>query len=64
MHHAGHFHALGEACSCYLARMGRIIVTASMENGVDSSFRIESDAVVDLAGHRLAKLGRVDLKAA
>ena len=27
--------------------MGRIIVAASMENGVDSSFRIESDALVD-----------------
>ena len=27
--------------------MGRIIVAASIENGVDSSFRIESDALVD-----------------
>ena len=36
-----------EARSCYRVRMGRIIVAASMENGVDSSFRIESDALVD-----------------
>ena len=44
--------------------MGRIIVAASMENGGGLSFRIESDALVDLAGRCLAKFGRVDLKAA
>ena len=27
--------------------MGRIIVSASIENGMDSSFRIQSDALVD-----------------
>ena len=27
--------------------MGRIIVSASIENGIDPSFRIQSDALVD-----------------
>lgn len=30
-----------------VSRMGRIVVATSIENGADSSFRIESDALVD-----------------
>ena len=46
--------------------MGKVIVSASIENGRDPSFRIQGDAlvdtVVDMASDRLAKFGRVYLK--
>ena len=49
--------------------MGRITVETTIENGTDSTFRVRCDtlveqaqAAVDLVGHRLVKVNRVDLK--